>query len=64
MAPKISGTLFGLTDIFYSAGGFVVPILGNTLVADYSDAISWRPLWIAVILSCLLGIYLYKQQTT
>ena len=56
MAPKISGTLFGLTDIFYSAGGFVVPILGNALVADYSDAVSWRPLWLAVVLSCLLGI--------
>ena len=64
MAPKISGTLFGLTDIFYSAGGFAVPILGNALVSDYSDAVSWRPLWIAVILSCLSGVHFYQNLTS
>ena len=64
MAPKISGTLYALNSMFYSAGGFAVPILGDALVSDYSDAESWRPLWLAVIVSCLLGILLVKSLST
>ena len=42
MAPKISGTLYALNSMFYSAGGFAVPILGDALVSDYRDVESWR----------------------
>ena len=60
MAPKISGTLHGLVDTVYSAGGFVVPIIGNTLVSDYSVAIEWRPVWISVIVCCVIWLIVYN----
>ena len=49
MAPKMAGTLFGVTDLFYSAGGFVVPLITSALVADYRDADEWRSVWILII---------------
>ena len=60
MAPKISGTLHGLVDTVYSAGGFVVPIIGNALVSDYSMAIKWRPVWISVIACCVIWLIVYN----
>ena len=59
MAPKMSGTLYGITDLFYSAGGFAVPIICDTLVDDYGVSRQWRPVWICIIGCNVAWIILY-----
>ena len=59
MAPKLAGTLHGLVDTIYSAGGFVVPIIGNALVDDYTIAVKWRPVWISVVGCCLVWLIVF-----
>ena len=59
MAPKMSGTLYGITDLFYSAGGFAVPIICDALVNDYAVGSQWRPVWICIIGCNVAWIILY-----
>ena len=59
MAPNMAGSLHGLVDTIYSAGGFVVPIIGNTLVGDYSKPKEWMYVWIAVIICCFVWMFSY-----
>ena len=59
MAPKMAGTLYGVTDLFYSAGGFVVPLITSRLVSDYRVAEQWRSVWLAIIGCSVLYVFIY-----
>lgn len=59
MAPKLGGTLFGIGDLVYSAGGFAVPIICDALVKDYGVASQWRPVWMCIIGCNVVWVMLY-----
>ena len=68
MAPKMAGTLYGVADLFYSAGGFVVPLITSAIVSDYRVADQWRSVWISIIgfnvlFTIIYGVFCKSDET-